>query len=106
VVDKSISLTGEDMSNTIISGGVLMDFLNAKASERSIQTLQNAKGISEAELSLFNFALPRTTFMYVNSSDVTLSGLTIKGGDKTTMSLVIFIKSFSEYTTNCRYLVI
>ena len=89
VIDKAISLKGEDTRNTIINGGVVMTGITLKTSSGSINAIS-----SKAEKQLMvnssvlkpnvyeaNFIPPKTTGLLINSSDVTISGLTVKGGD-------------------------
>ncbi len=92
IVDKAISLTGEDMRNTIINGGIVMKGISAKTSSGSIDTtivVSSKAADQQAVNNLFsksnvyecNFIPPKITVLLINSSDVTISGLTVKGGD-------------------------
>ena len=91
-MDKAISLTGEDMRNTIINGGIVMKGISTKTSSGSIDTIivvsSKVAGqpvvnnlLSKSNVYECNFIPPKTTVLLINSSDVTISGLTVKGGD-------------------------
>ena len=92
IIDKAISLAGEDTRNTIINGGVVMKGVSMKTSsafvDETIVFSRKAENqlmvnnlVSKSNVYQCNFIMPKTTVLLINSSDVTISGLTIKGGD-------------------------
>jgi parallel beta-helix repeat protein len=120
VIDKAISLKGEDTRNTIINGGVVMAGITMKTSSGSINDV-SSKAENQLVLNNLaskpnfyetNFIPPKTTVMLIISSDVTISGLTVKGGDNgivaygdrikvtSTKSGIHVIGSYGTFTDN------
>lgn len=98
-LSKPITLKGEDSESTIIFGGTTLEELSpalafvkntnsekpkstkcsfAKADIATQLDLQTASSTSQ----LVNFITPPTFGVYINSSDVTISGFTIMGGTR------------------------
>jgi parallel beta-helix repeat protein len=120
VIDKAISLIGEDMLKTIINGGVVMTGISLKthpgSAEATFPKEENQRVVtnlfSKSDVYPINFLLPKTTVLLVNSSDVTISGLTVKGGDNgivaygdrikviSTKSGMHIIGSYGSFTAN------
>ena len=120
VIDKAISLIGEDMLKTIINGGVVMTGISLKthpgSAEATFPKEENQRVVtnlfSKSDVYPINFLLPKTTVLLVNSSDVTISGLTVKGGDNgivaygdrikviSTKSGMHIIGSYGSFTDN------
>ncbi len=88
VVDKPIKLKGEDAKTTIIVGGSTASDMGItsiaydKAREPSFATLAFRSQTELAKIHPANFLPPLTFAVIVDSNDVTISGFTIKGGDR------------------------
>ena len=88
VVDKPISLKGEDAKTTIIIGGATASDLGITSvalkitQEPSFATLTFNAQTESPKIQPANFIPPLTFAVVVNSNDVTISGFTIRGGDR------------------------
>jgi hypothetical protein len=101
IINKPISLIGEDSRNTKITGGAAISgvgntasgdaFTTLKETSRSSpsstgaspvveRTVNQQNSLSRKTLPL-NFIPPKTIGIYLNASDIQISGFTIKGGD-------------------------
>lgn len=100
-LNKPLSLIGEDSKTTTIVGGVTLKELSYASQDRALSTLQgtashslnmitsaikdasttNSIHVLNANTSLANFIQPSTYAVYINSSDIIISGFTIKGGN-------------------------
>jgi parallel beta-helix repeat protein len=92
LINKPLTLRGENAENTIIFGGATLNDLrpalaNAQDSfsfPTAQQTLPSPQKVTAAALEIepANFIPPLTFALYINCSDVTVSGFTITGGSR------------------------
>ncbi len=83
-LNKPITLKGEDAKTTIIVGGATLVDLTPTLASNLVPTLNRAAQLNwqtaSSKIQTVNFIPPPTFGVYVNSSDVTISGFTIMGG--------------------------